>query len=181
MQVKPEKWFGGRNLTVGVHLDAPIQQTCSNLIQILPGLLRPASYYQACSGLMQPLKNQEAPGPMKVFGGGLPPTFALQEASAFNFQTLAIEKKPWTIIDPLSKTMDTSTIHKHCYTTEKWLQNPKLVAYSAVWSSRIGCFESNLKPNIEILWNIWMVSISRTITSGQRHWATCNGPIFNMI
>ena len=94
MQIKPEKWFGGRNLTVGAHLDAPIQQTCSNLIQILPGLLRPASYYQACSGLMQPLKNQEAPGPMKVFGGGLPPTFALQEASAFNFQTSAIEKKP---------------------------------------------------------------------------------------
>ena len=68
---------------------------------ILPGLLRPDAT----------LKNQEAPGPMKVFGGGLPPTFALQEASAFNFQTSAIEMKPWTIIDPLSKTMDTSTIH----------------------------------------------------------------------
>ena len=159
---------------------APIQQACSNLIQACStwfryyqALLRPASYYQACSGLMQPLNNQEAPGPMKFLGGGvgLPPTFALQEASAFNFQTLTTEKKPWTIIDPLSQTMETSTIHKHCYTTERWFQDPKLVAYSTIRSSRIGCFKPKLSPNIEASWDVygWFPFKNNNIWTMQRH------------
>ena len=81
-QASKETWWN--QLNCGVHLDAPIQHACSSLIQMLPGLLvqklpgllRPDSDIarpsKAC--LLRPdsaFKNQEAPGPMKFFSGGV--------------------------------------------------------------------------------------------------------------
>ena len=157
----PEKRFGGHNLIVGAHLDSPIQQACSSLTfrycqvcSVKPGsdITRPAQtwfrYYQACSGLMQPLK-----------------------------------KRPWIIIDSLWKTMESSTIHKHGYTMERWFLDPKLVAYCTIWGSTIGCFESKLSPNTETSWDIYggFHFKSKNIWTMQRHGAVCNKAILNKI